>query len=455
MKTKLFFLAFLTSLLSWGQIISWNFTSGNTPNVNLPGGTTALSYNTGGTIGTSGCSGNGYSSNFWTVGEYLQIVAPTTGYNITTMTFNIASSGSGPKNFKFQYSSTGTGGAFTDLGTTFISPNGTSSCSAISGDFTAINALDNNANTVIRLVFTGGEADGAPATGNPASGGTFRIDDLIINGNPSAASPEINLQGNSTDIVSGDATPALADHTDFGTVSTASGTIVRTFTIQNTGTAALSLTGASPYVTISGGNAADFTVTANPSNSILAGNSTTFQVTFDPSADGLRTTTISIANNDSNENPYTFAIQGNGISAPVITSSLMASGNQGSPFTYTITATNSPTSYNATGLPAGLSINTTTGVISGTPTVTGSFNITITATNGIGSDNETLVLTLGAGPCHTENMTSLCVSSCSPTSSSYGTRTWTGDGGHGRLLIHVQIKQYRLAILLLQLDQEL
>ena len=197
MKTKLFFLAFLTSLLSWGQIISWNFTSGNTPNVNLPGGTTALSYNTGGTIGTSGCSGNGYSSNFWTVGEYLQIVAPTTGYNITTMTFNIASSGSGPKNFKFQYSSTGTGGAFTDLGTTFISPNGTSSCSAISGDFTAINALDNNANTVIRLVFTGGEADGAPATGNPASGGTFRIDDLVINGSATTSTPTLTVSATS------------------------------------------------------------------------------------------------------------------------------------------------------------------------------------------------------------------------------------------------------------------
>ncbi|MEL1247111.1 choice-of-anchor D domain-containing protein [Flavobacterium helocola] len=225
----------------------------------------------------------------------------------------------------------------------------------------------------------------------------FNIDDVSGLGAHSAtcsSSPEINLQGNGASIVSGDVTPDTADHTDFGAVSTASGTIVRTFTIQNTGTAALSLTGASPYVTVSGGNAADFTVTAIPSNSIAASGNTTFQVTFDPSADGLRTTTVSIANNDSNENPYTFAIQGNGISAPVITSSLTASGNQGSPFTYTITATNLPTSYNATGLPAGLSIDTVTGIISGTPTVTGSFNITITATNGIGSDNETLILTI-------------------------------------------------------------
>lgn len=400
MKLKLLIVALFCSFLGWGQVISWDFTSGNTPNVNLPAGTTSLTFNTGGTNGTAGCTGNGFSTSGWNVNEYLQIVAPMTGYNITTMTFNVRSSGTGPLNFKVQYSSTGTGGVFTDLGLIFTSGNGV--CVSRSIDFSSIDALDNNTNTVIRFVFTGGEADGSPATGDAAGTGTFRIDDLIINGNISAASPEINLQGNSVSIVSGDVTPNTADHTDFGAVSTASGTIVRIFTIQNIGTAALSLTGASPYVTISGANAANFSVTAIPSNNIAASGNTTFQVTFDPSVDGLRTATISIANNDSNENPYTFAIQGNGVSAPVITSSLTASGNQGSPFTYTINATNLPTIYNATGLPAGLSIDTVNGVISGTPSVSGTFNVTISATNGVGTDTETLEIILGIGPCLSE-----------------------------------------------------
>ena len=46
------------------------------------------------------------------------------------------------------------------------------------------------------------------------------------------------------------------------------------------------------------------------------GNSATFTVTFDPSATGLRTATISIANNDCDENPYDFAIQGTGTNTP-------------------------------------------------------------------------------------------------------------------------------------------
>ena len=133
---------------------------------------------------------------------------------------------------------------------------------------------------------------------------------IIVNGG--APAPEINIQGNGTNIVDGDTTPAVADDTDFGNVVTAGGTQTHTFTIQNTGTLNLNLTGGSPYVTISGANAADFSIAAIPSTPISASSSTTFQITFDPSADGLRTASISIANDDSSENPYNFNIQGTG-----------------------------------------------------------------------------------------------------------------------------------------------
>jgi len=137
-----------------------------------------------------------------------------------------------------------------------------------------------------------------------------------IQGNGTTTLQEINVQGNTVDIVDGDTTPSLTDDTDFGNVDITSGTQVNTFTIQNQGTSLnLNLTGGSPYVVISGTNAADFSVTANPTTPVAAGGSTTFDITFNPSALGLRTATLTIANNDTDENPYNFDIQGTGTDA--------------------------------------------------------------------------------------------------------------------------------------------
>jgi hypothetical protein len=79
---------------------------------------------------------------------------------------------------------------------------------------------------------------------------------------------------------------------------------------------------------------------------------------------------------------------------PAITSSSMASGTVGVAFSYQITASNGPTSFNATGLPAGLSVNTASGLISGTPTAAGSFSVTLSATNSAGTGSATLALSI-------------------------------------------------------------
>jgi uncharacterized caspase-like protein len=121
------------------------------------------------------------------------------------------------------------------------------------------------------------------------------------------------VEGNGQFITSGDTTASLADYTDFGAASTVpSGSVTRTFTIVNNGTAPLNLTGNPDLVTISGTNATDFTVLAQPTTPLAAnGGTTTFQVQFVPQATGLRTATVSVAN-DSGFGTFTFAIQGTG-----------------------------------------------------------------------------------------------------------------------------------------------
>lgn len=76
-------------------------------------------------------------------------------------------------------------------------------------------------------------------------------------------------------------------------------------------------------------------------------------------------------------------------SAPTITSSpTLTTGTQNSPYSFALTATGTiPITWALTSgtLPTGVSLNTSTGAITGTPTVFGTFTFHLTATNGYGS----------------------------------------------------------------------
>jgi hypothetical protein len=129
--------------------------------------------------------------------------------------------------------------------------------------------------------------------------------------------PEIDVVGNGVSIASGDSSPGVADFTDFANMGVsptggATPSSTRTYTIRNTGAGLLSLGGA-PLVSISGANAADFSVTTPPASSVSGGLTTTFTITFNPSAAGLRTALVTIADSDADEGTYTFAIQGTGL----------------------------------------------------------------------------------------------------------------------------------------------
>ena len=185
-------------------------------------------------------------------------------------------------------------------------------------------------------------------SGTTTQSGTFNITITATDANgctgsqayaltPAANPPEINLKQGTTDI-------ATSGTYAFGSQTIATAGSPVTFTIENTGTGALNLSG-TPKVAISGTNAADFTVNQTATTAtVAAGANTTFTVTFSPATTGAKTAQLSIANNDSNENPYLINLSGTGVTCtnppvPTITQTL-------NPLAGTLVLTSSATSGN-------------------------------------------------------------------------------------------------------------
>ncbi len=100
---------------------------------------------------------------------------------------------------------------------------------------------------------------------------------------------------------------------------------------------------------------------------------------------------------DSNTYPRRFArvlVTSGNTNAPIIISPVVASVPQGAAFSYSIMASDLPTVYTATGLPAGLALNPTTGVITGNPIASGTYIVTIGASNAAGPVSTQLTITV-------------------------------------------------------------
>jgi hypothetical protein len=138
-------------------------------------------------------------------------------------------------------------------------------------------------------------------------------------------------------------------------------------------------------------NASSYSATFLPAG--LSVNTATGLISGTPTAvsQGLATlSAIGPSGSDSLSCTYTIT---NG--APVITGPSSITGTVGIAFSAQITATNNPTSYAISGsIPPGLSLNHTTGLISGVPTGSGSGTLIISASNVTGGGTATIPFTI-------------------------------------------------------------
>lgn len=122
--------------------------------------------------------------------------------------------------------------------------------------------------------------------------------------------PEISVSGRSDpnlsylNISDGDTSPTGVDGTNFGSQDVAGGALSHTFQIENSGTESLTVDSISD-------DSSEFSITGVPT-SVPVGGTRTFTVKFNPTSTGTKTATITLQNNDANEDPFTFEVIGSG-----------------------------------------------------------------------------------------------------------------------------------------------
>ncbi len=171
--------------------------------------------------------------------------------------------------------------------------------------------------------------------------------DLVLTG--TGTSPEVEIEHPAgVGLVDG------ISNVDYGTVNVGS-TLVKTFTVRNTGTSSLSGLALSK----TGTNSTLFTLSSLSTTSLAIGANTTFTVTYAPNAVAAHGAIIRLSSNDLDESPFDIAVTGSGIApeiaieAPVgtnltdngstITFPATAAGSSSDPVTFTVRNTGSAT----------------------------------------------------------------------------------------------------------------
>ncbi len=121
---------------------------------------------------------------------------------------------------------------------------------------------------------------------------------------------EIDVERNTFASIANGNAANTGNNTVFGATVVGSTATAKNYYIRNEGSADLSIT------SIVSSNPTEFVISTNPAPIVIAaGGIVGFDIEFSPSALGTRTGTITIVNDDSDENPYTFGVSGTGTCA--------------------------------------------------------------------------------------------------------------------------------------------
>ena len=142
----------------------------------------------------------------------------------------------------------------------------------------------------------------------------------------------------------------------------------------------------------------DLTIGKGESLNIPSGASLTIDSGATLTNEGTVTNNGTLTNNGTINNSGTLPDNIEGTAPPSITTTALADGAENTAYNATLEASGDPTSWEIAEdtLPDGLTLNESTGEISGTPTADGTFNFTVKATNTGGSDSEQLSITIDA-----------------------------------------------------------
>jgi Putative Ig domain/PLD-like domain len=255
---------------------------------------------------------------------------------------------------------------------------------------------------------------------------------LSINATTGVISGTASTAGTYTVTLTGtDSTGPSGAATFTWTVGTPANTVTVTKPANQTGTVGKAASLQISATDSASGQTLTYSATGLPAG--LSISSTTGLISGTPTTAGTSTVAVTATDTTgaSGTATFTWTISAATANTVTVTKPANQTGTVGTAASLQISATDSASgqtlTYSATGLPAGLSISSTTGLISGTPTTAGTSTVTVTATDTTGaSGTATFTWTISAAGCGSQQLIQnggFATGSLSPWTASSGVLT--------------------------------